>query len=327
MDRRQLLALGASTLPMGASQAQQRPLRKGGGSGARVGLVLGAGSSRGFAHIGVLQALEEASIAIPVIAGCSAGSLVGAFYASGLSPWQMQDIALKVRDIDVADLSTGNKRGLIAGQALQRLVNSQLKNTPIERLPKRFAAVCTDLSTGERVPLLSGDTGAAVAASCAIPGVFIPATYQGRELVDGGLTSPLPVAVARQMGADFVIAVDVGSTPSDNKRTGLYEIVLQSFEIMGRSLAKLEAKSADMVIQPDTGRFSSTDFSVRKELIEAGYIAAKAAIPEFVFGQYPMGPHGTPRLLRAALAFLGLMTLIDPNAHSSSTRRHRRSCG
>ena len=282
MQRRHLLALGAAALPIGAAQAQQRPIRAKEAATTtrkRVGLVLGAGSSRGFAHIGVLQALDEAQIPVSIIAGSSAGSLIGAFYAAGFTPWQMQDIALKVRDIDVADLSTGNKRGLMAGLALQRLVNGQLNQMPIERMPKRFAAVCTDLATGERVPLVSGDTGAAVAASCAIPGVFIPANHLGRELVDGGLTSPLPVAVARQMGADFVIAVDVGSKPSDNKRTGLYEIVLQSFEIMGRSLAQLEAKSADLVIQPDTGRYSSTDFSVRKELIEAGYIATRAVMP------------------------------------------------
>ncbi len=282
MQRRHLLALGAAALPLSAAQAQQRSVRRADAApttSKRVGLVLGAGSSRGFAHIGVLQALDEAQIPVSIIAGSSAGSLIGAFYAAGFTPWQMQDIALKVRDIDVADLSTGNKRGLMAGQALQRLVNGQLNQMPIERMPKRFAAVCTDLATGERVPLVSGDTGAAVAASCAIPGVFIPATHHGRELVDGGLTSPLPVAVARQMGADFVIAVDVGSKPSDNKRTGLYEIVLQSFEIMGRSLAQLEAKSADLVIQPDTGRYSSTDFSARKELIEAGYIATRAVMP------------------------------------------------
>jgi NTE family protein len=282
MQRRHLLALGAAALPLGAAQAQQRSGRRSDTpttTNKRVGLVLGAGSSRGFAHIGVLQALDEAGVPVSIVAGSSAGSLIGAFYAAGFTPWQMQDIALKVRDIDVADLSTGNRRGLMAGLALQRLVNSQLNQMPIERMPKRFAAVCTDLATGERVPLVSGDTGAAVAASCAIPGVFIPANHHGRELVDGGLTSPLPVAVARQMGADFVIAVDVGSKPSDNKRTGLYEIVLQSFEIMGRSLTQLESKSADLLIQPDTGRYSSTDFSARKELIEAGYIATRAVLP------------------------------------------------
>ncbi len=282
MQRRHLLALGAAALPIGAAQAQQRSGRRSDTpttTNKRVGLVLGAGSSRGFAHIGVLQALDEAGVPVSIVAGSSAGSLIGAFYAAGFTPWQMQDIALRVRDIDVADLSTGNRRGLMAGLALQRLVNSQLNQMPIERMPKRFAAVCTDLATGERVPLVSGDTGAAVAASCAIPGVFIPANHHGRELVDGGLTSPLPVAVARQMGADFVIAVDVGSKPSDNKRTGLYEIVLQSFEIMGRSLTQLESKSADLLIQPDTGRYSSTDFSARKELIEAGYIATRAVLP------------------------------------------------
>ena len=284
MQRRQLLAMGAAGLAGGAAHAQtqraNRRLDTQTAAGKRVGLALGSGSSRGFAHIGVLQALDEAGIPIAVVAGSSAGSLIGAFYTAGFTPWQMQEIALKVREIDVADLSTGNKRGMLTGAALQRLVNSQLRQTPIERLPKRFAAVCTDLATGERVSLIHGDTGAAVAASCAIPGVFIPSIHNGRELVDGGLTSPLPVAVAREMGADFVIAVDVGSKPSDNKRSGLYEIILQSFEIMGRSLAQLEAKSADLLIQPDTSRFASTDFSARRELIEAGYVATVAALPK-----------------------------------------------
>lgn len=281
MDRRQWLALGAGLAGSGLARAQAgRRADNRSASGRSIGLALGGGSARGFAHIGVLQALDEAKIPVSVVAGTSAGSLVGAFYAAGFSPWKMQEVALKVRDIDVADLSSGNKRGMMGGAALKRLVNSLLDNQPIEKMQRRFAAVATDLASGEKLAIQRGDAGAAVVASCSIPGVFIPAMLEGRELVDGGLTSPVPVAVARQLGADFVIAVDVGGKPSAKPRSGLYEIILQSFEIMGRSLAQLEGKTANVLIQPRTDEFDSSDFSARKEMIEAGYAAGQAALPE-----------------------------------------------
>lgn len=288
LDRRHWLALGAGIAGAGLVQAQTAPVGQaarapatGRAAGARsIGLALGGGSARGFAHIGVLQALDEARIPVQVVAGTSAGSLVGAFYAAGFSAWKMQEVALKVRDIDVADLSSGNRRGMTGGAALRRMVNGYLDNMPIEKMQRRFAAVATDLGTSEKLAIQRGDTGAAVVASCSIPGVFIPAVIDGRELVDGGLTSPVPVAVARQLGADFVIAVDVGGKPSQKPRGGLYEIILQSFEIMGRSLAQLESKTANLVIQPKTDAFDSTDFSARKEMIEAGYAAGLAALPE-----------------------------------------------
>jgi NTE family protein len=281
MDRRHWLALGAGIAGSGLVQAQtaRPPAAARPGAARKVGLALGGGSARGFAHIGVLQALDEAKIPVQVVAGTSAGSLVGAFYAAGFSPWKMQEVALKVKDIDVADLSSGNRRGMTGGAALRRLVNGFLDNQPIEKMQRRFAAVATDLATGEKLAIQRGEVGAAVVASCSIPGVFIPAMIDGRELVDGGLTSPVPVAVARQLGADFVIAVDVGGKPSPKPRSGLYEIILQSFEIMGRSLAQLESKSADQLIQPRTDEYDSSDFSARKEMIEAGYIAGQAAVP------------------------------------------------
>ena len=279
IDRRQLLMVGGALL--GASHASAaKPSRQVSARSPRIGIALGAGSARGFAHIGVLQALEEAGISPTVVTGSSAGSLVGVFYAAGFTPWQMQDVALKVRDIDVADLTTGNKRGMISGRSLQRLVNGFVKDVPIEKMPRQFGAVSTDLDSGETVVLRQGDPGAAVMASCSIPGVFIPSTYKGRELVDGGLTSPLPVKVARDLGADYVIAVDVGTQPGQSQRSGLYEIILQSFEIMVRSLARLEGQTADLLIRPDTGRFASSDFAARKDLIEAGYLAGRRIVPQ-----------------------------------------------
>ena len=199
LQRRDLLALGAGLASTGPLWAQATTPRLRTSAARTVGIALGGGSARGFAHIGVLQALEEAKVPISVVAGTSAGSLVGAFYAAGFSPWKMQEVALKVRDIDVTDLSSGNKRGMIGGAALKRLVNGFLDNMPIEKMPRRYAAVATDLASGEKVAIQRGDAGSAVVASCSIPGVFVPSLFEGRELVDGGLTSPVPVAVARQV--------------------------------------------------------------------------------------------------------------------------------
>lgn len=275
MDRR-LFVSGAGLLAAGHGFAQTAT-----SAGARpfkIGLALGAGAARGFAHIGVLKSLDQAGIKAEVIAGTSAGSLVGVFYAAGFTPWQMEDVALKVRDIDVADMSTASKRGMFAGEALQKLVNGYIKNANIESFKTPFGAVATDLRSGDMVLLRTGDAGQAVRASCSIPGVFVPASIGGKELVDGGLTSPLPVQAARQMGADFVIGVDVGAKPQNPIQSGLYEVLLQSFEVMGRALTKAEALQADFMIRPDNGKFSSTDFSARKEIIQAGYEASEAVL-------------------------------------------------
>ena len=287
IDRRQALtavaATGAAWLStMGTAQAQPQPAprRLGGAGGARLGLALGSGSARGFSHIGVLKALDEAGYRADVITGTSAGALVGVFYAAGYTPWQMEEVALKVRDIDVADINSANKRGMFAGEALQKLVNEYLRQQPIERLKLPYGAVATNLTTGEPVLLRAGNAGQAVRASCSIPGVFVPSQVNGMDLVDGGLVSPLPVKQARVLGADVVVAVDVGAKPQNNTGVGLYEVILQSFEIMGRALTQLEAQQADFVIRPDTSRFASTDFSARKDLIQAGYEAGRRALPE-----------------------------------------------
>lgn len=284
--RQAMTAMLATAMAWGFSagmtsvHAEAVPRRLGGSGGARLGLALGGGSARGFAHIGVLKALDEAGYKADVLAGTSAGSLVGVFYAAGYTPWQMEEVALKVRDIDVADINSANKRGMFAGDALQKLVNEYARHQPIERFKIPFGAVATNLLTGAPVLLRTGDPGLAVRASCAIPGVFVPTVVNGIELVDGGLVSPLPVKQTRLLGADVVIAVDVGAKPQNNTGSGLYEVILQSFEIMGRALTELEAQQADFVIRPDTSRFSSTDFAARKDLIQAGYEAGRKALPE-----------------------------------------------
>jgi NTE family protein len=247
---------------------------------ARMGLVLGGGSARGFAHIGVLKSLDQAGIKPDLVVGTSAGALIGALYAAGMSPWQMEEVALRMREVDIADFASAGRRGMLAGDSLARVVNDLVKGARVEQFPRRFTAVATDLHTGETVLLNAGVAGDVVRASCSIPGVFVPMDLDGRELVDGGLVAPLPVTVARQQGADFLLAVDVGMAPQKGQLNGLYEVILQSFEIMGRALANKDAALADVVIRPNTSAWSSSDFSVRKEMIQAGYEATQRQLPE-----------------------------------------------
>ena len=251
----------------------------------KTALVLGAGSARGFAHIGVIKAIEAAGIKPDLIVGASAGSVIGVFYAAGYTGQQMEDIAMKVRDADVIDQSNNSKRGLIAGAALQKLINTFVKDKPIESLKIPFVAIATNLKNGEAVQLRTGDTGQAVRASSSMPGIFLPTSINGTELVDGAISSPLPVAVARQMGAEVVIAVDVGSAPQNPNAAGIYEIIMQSFEIMGQAIAKLEGQKADVLIKPNVGAYSGSDFGNRAQLIAAGLTAGQRAVEQIRLAQ------------------------------------------
>jgi NTE family protein len=245
-----------------------------------VGLVLGAGTARGLAHIGVLKSLVQAGIQPDVVVGCSAGALIGAFYAAGVSPWQIEEVALRTKEAEIVDLiGASSRRGLLNGQTLARFVNDALRGAQIEKLRLRYAAVATDLRSGEIVVFRQGPVADAVRASCSMPGVFIPEEYAGRELVDGGLVAPVPVKVARQMGVDTVIAVDVGTRPNRNTLPGLYEVLLQSFEIMGRALANHEVALADFAVRPDTSQYASSDFSARREMIQVGYETMQRQLP------------------------------------------------
>ena len=276
--RNALRLLGA--LPLIAAGASVAQSAKGSRADApRIALVLGSGSARGFAHIGVIKALEAAKIKPDLIVGTSAGALIGAFYAAGFSGAQMEDLALKVKDIDIVDMNTGSKRGMLMGDTLQTFVNRATRDRPIELLGIPFIAVATRLRTGEIATFRSGDLGLAVRASCSVPGVFIPPKINDVDFVDGGLVSPVPVRVARDAGADFVIAVDVSSGPLNATPVGIYEQVMHSFEIMGRSLSKIEAEQADVLIRPDVSRLASTDFHNRAAFIQIGQAAGARFVP------------------------------------------------
>jgi len=279
--RRQLLGASLvaglfSGLPAGAAEAEKS------GQARRLTVVLGGGSARGFAHIGVIKALETAGLRPDLIVGCSAGSLVGAFWAAGFSGFQMEELAMRVKDTEIIDLVSGNtsSRGMVTGGNLQSFVNQALQNRPIESLKTPFAAVATHYPSGDLAVFNRGDAGFAVRASCSVPGVFMPAGSEGREYLDGGLVSPLPVATARKLGGDLVVAVDVGGAePTADDSHGLYNLLLRSFEIMGQSLRKREAAEADILIRPEVSRISSTDFSARRSLIAIGQQSAMRLLP------------------------------------------------
>ncbi|MFP5403246.1 MAG: patatin-like phospholipase family protein [Gammaproteobacteria bacterium] len=245
----------------------------------KVALALGGGAARGFAHIGVIKALEAQGIVPEIVVGTSAGSVVGALYASGMNGFDLQKLALGLEEDMFADWALPN-RGVLRGEALQAFINQQVKQRTLQRLPKPLGVVATDLQSGERVLFRTGDTGMAVRASSAVPGVFQPVAIGGRDYVDGGLTSPVPAQSARAMGADFVIAVDISSVGRREKLPGTLDVLLQTFAIMGHAISQHELKDADVVVRPRTLAVSSTSFEDRHLAILEGEKAAAAIMPE-----------------------------------------------
>jgi len=246
----------------------------------RLGLALGGGGARGFAHVGVLQVLEEAGIKPDLVVGTSAGSLVGALHASGKTGAQLQRIAETMEESTITDWALPFlNRGVLRGEALARYVSNQTQGRKIEDLPIRLGIVATDLNLGEGVLFQRGDTATAVRASSAVPSVFLPVRINNRDYVDGGLVAPVPVRYAREMGAEVVLAIDISTTPEGSQAESMLQILLQTFNIMGKSIKALELKEADVVVRPSLGGVSSADFNARLRAIEAGRAAMLAALP------------------------------------------------
>lgn len=247
----------------------------------RIGLALGGGAARGFAHVGVIQVLEEAGIRPALVAGTSAGSLVAALYASGKSGAQLQQVAETMEEATIADWTLQIfTRGVLRGEALAKYVNAQVGQKPIEAMAMPLGIVATDLNSGNEVLFQRGDTGTAVRASSAVPAVFQPVKVGTREYVDGGLVSPVPVRAARKMGAELIVAVDISTAPEASAANGTLEILLQTFTIMGKSISSIELKDADVLVRPQLAGVSSADFSARRRSIEAGRQAMLLALPQ-----------------------------------------------
>lgn len=248
-----------------------------------IGLALGGGAARGFAHVGVIKALEAQGIVPDLVVGTSAGSVIAALYATGLSGNDLNRIAINLDEASITDWANpfSNKfGGLIKGDALQNEVNRLVSNRLIDKMKIPLGIVATDLQTGDPILFRTGNTGQAVRASCSVPGVFSPAVIGSREYVDGGLTSPVPIRFAKQMGADIVIAVNISSEPSAQNFSGTIGVILQTTTIMGKSINQFELPNADILIQPELSNMKGTDFKSRNAAVLAGEIAAQAKMNE-----------------------------------------------
>jgi len=243
----------------------------------RIGLALGGGAARGFAHIGVIQVLEENGIKPDFVAGTSAGSLVAALYASGKNGAELGALADSMDESAFTDWAFPG-RGLIRGEALARYVREQTSGRHIEQMRIPLGIVATDLDSGQGILFQVGDPGVAVRASSAVPAVFQPVRIGTHEYVDGGLVAPVPVRYAKQMGAELVIAVDISAAPDGNATGDAMRMLLQTFAIMGRSINSFELREADIVLRPKLANVSGADFGARKRTIQAGRDAAQAQI-------------------------------------------------
>ncbi len=246
---------------------------------AKIALVLGAGASKGFAHVGVIKILESNKIPIHMIVGTSVGSIVGSFYASGYDAFQLQKLSFSVEKGDMIDLVLP-ENGFIKGEKLGEFVNKTVKNTPMEKLKIPFYAVAADIQSGQEVAFSKGNTGMAVRASCSIPGIFRPVRIGERMYVDGGVVSPVAVDVARQFGATTVIAVDITEGEDRTLPENTIETILHAYNIMYSRLASIQVSKADVVIRPKVGHIGSADFSKRHEAILEGERAALEALPQ-----------------------------------------------
>ena len=245
----------------------------------RIGLALGGGAARGFAHIGVIQVLEESGIRPDLVVGTSAGSLVAALFASGKGGVELGQLANSMDETAFADWSYPG-RGLLRGEALAKFVRDNTGGRAIEQMRLPLGIVATDLDNGQAILFRVGDPGVAVRASSAVPAVFQPVRIGSREYVDGGLVAPVPVSFARQMGAEVVIAVDITELPDGAATGDAVRMLLQTFSIMGRSINNFELRDADVVLRPRLAGVSGADFAARRRSIQAGRDVATAMLAE-----------------------------------------------
>ena len=287
---RKTILLGLAVLLSACASAPQAPVGQGAtapaqpaGRPLKIGLALGGGAARGFAHIGVIKTLEAHGIHPDLVVGTSAGSVVGALYAAGNNGFALNKLALEMDEAAISDWAVpwfSRNTGVLKGEAIQAYVNRAVNHQPLEKLKIRFAVTATDLATGAPILFERGNTGLAVRASSAVPGVFQPVRIGERLYVDGGLVAPVPVRFAREMGADFVIAVNISAQPDGQPSGSTVDMLLQTFTIMGQTLNQYELKGADIVIRPALGAMRGSDFAGRNLAILAGERAAAALMPD-----------------------------------------------
>lgn len=249
----------------------------------QVALVLGGGGARGFAHIGVLRELEAEKIPVHMIVGVSVGSLIGALYADNPDSFQLEWKAFQITRKDIFDFRIINfTDSLACGEVLKTYIDKNIKSRYLEDMKVPLYVVATDLATGQRFVIQRGPVRDAVRASASIPGIFPPVSYGDKLLVDGGVVGNLAPQVARDAGADVVVGVSLTRSREKYQAppTTAVNVILESLEIMGEEMTRLNRDKFDVLIEPQVGSCGITDFEPKKELIEAGRQAARKAIPE-----------------------------------------------
>ena len=240
----------------------------------KVGLALGSGGARGFAHLGVIKVLKDEGIPIDLIAGSSMGALVASFYGAGLDVERLYKLSRVFKRKYYLDF-TVPKMGFIAGKRVKELIRIFTHGKKIEELDIPIGIVATDLMSGEKVVFKSGPVAEAVRASIAIPGIFVPEKLGGRLFVDGGVVDRIPVSVAKEMGADIVIAVDVSSVKINEEVTSIFDVIMQSIDIMQMELVANREVASDVMLRPPVEMFNSKAFTNIEEIIAIGEEEAK----------------------------------------------------
>ncbi|HEY3278045.1 MAG TPA: patatin-like phospholipase family protein [Syntrophorhabdaceae bacterium] len=271
-----LLLLAAAFLIYSCQSAPVVPRR----AEPRIALVLGGGAAKGFAHVGVIRVLEQEKIPISMIVGTSVGSLIGGLYAANPDSFQLEWIAFKIDRNDILDISVINSKwGPVQGARLEAFVEQTAKVKTVEETKIPFYPVATDINTGETVTLEKGSLAKAIRASSAIPGIFVPVTFGKRLLVDGGVTDNVPCDIAKNKGADIVIAVNLSKDVKDYNLGSCIDMIGQSASIMMHESNKIKLRHADVIIEPDARGVSMFDFTQKKAMMEEGIKAAKKALP------------------------------------------------
>ncbi len=249
----------------------------------KIGLALGSGGARGFAHIGVLQTLLHHGIPIDVIAGSSMGALLGAVYATGAPLTMMERLACHMPTTSWIDFTVPH-RGFVAGERIHQLIKMLTKDYTFAQTTLPLAIVATDVERGERVVFTEGKLHDAVRASISIPGIFVPYEYQGRLLVDGGVIDRVPIMAARELGSDIVIAVDVGYFEKLPPGKNIIHIIIQATDIMQREMFTHSILHADFVVRPELDLMSATSFAGTgvEKAIEAGRSKMEALMPSLL---------------------------------------------
>ena len=255
----------------------------------KVGLALGGGAARGLAHIGVLEVLQKEGIPIDMIAGTSAGAAIGALYAQGKDASQIKDLAVKMgrmQLLSLVDLALP-RSGFVEGTRIKNLLKSIIGDIKFSDLSIPLSCIATDIRSGEEIVINDGSVLEGVRASISIPVIFSAVKWQDRYLVDGGLVNPVPVKTVREMGADFIIAVNVISDIGNrtrrakkSKQPGMFQVMLQSIYIATYSVVRSSLEGADIIIEPQLTNIGYGDFHRIRDCISQGELAAQESIPE-----------------------------------------------